>query len=274
MGNRRFTLAIPPFAVSPQSQKSSLSSRGRGTRREYMVSTPSLSSSMVRSAPLEVAMDLEDWLNAEHFPPLSSRRNITKVAFGLPKHSQPRDEIVEKRLQFQHLPPIASLSASSVVVGNLPLNFSWRSSEDDEICNRNTDQIIEDLRPPESSCGKDQWKRLPGVEQEKWGLDPPLPDHGPTQSGGRKKKETQWVGPNCVGPSIDDLFSHSYAPPLTHTRPQLSTSRWVWVPAARVWDPEAEHSRRVRRTSEGSEIKQSVFAECSRPPSTAGPLLR
>jgi hypothetical protein len=101
-------------------------------------------------------MDLEDWLNAEHFPPLSSRRNITKVAFGLPKHSQPRDEIVEKRLQFQHLPPIASLGASSVVVGNLPLNFSWRSSGDDVSCNRNTDQIIEDLRPPRSSCGKDQ----------------------------------------------------------------------------------------------------------------------
>lgn len=95
---------------------------------------------------------------------MSSRRNITKIAFDLPKHSQPRDEIVEKRLQHQHLPPIAIVGSNSIVVGNLPLNFSWNSKAigEDRDYRRSADQIMKDLRPPKSSKADDQ------------GLKPPL----------------------------------------------------------------------------------------------------
>jgi hypothetical protein len=78
-----------------------------------------------------------------------------KIAFGLPKHSEPRDEIVEKRLQCQHLPLIASLGSSSIVVGNLPFNFNWSSSGEDAASKQTTNQILESLRPPKSSSADD-----------------------------------------------------------------------------------------------------------------------
>ena len=46
-------------------------------------------------------------------------------------------------------------------------------------------------------------------------------------------------GPTQLGPSIDDLFSHSYSPPPNHTT-KLFSSSWVWVATARVWDPSTE----------------------------------
>jgi len=74
-------------------------------------------------------------------------------------------------------------------------------------------------------------------------LNPPLTGKGSIE--GRKRKLTkeekgkQLVGPACQGPSIEDLFSHSYSPPLVFS--SNPSSRWVWVTAARVWDPEAHH---------------------------------
>jgi hypothetical protein len=62
---------------------------------------------------------------------------------------------VEKRLQCQHLPPIASLGSSLIVVGNLPFNFTWSSSAEDAACKRTANQILESLRPPKSSSADD-----------------------------------------------------------------------------------------------------------------------
>lgn len=72
-------------------------------------------------------MDLQDWLSEEHFPPLSSRRQIKSVAFGLPKHSQPDEPIRAERLQHMHMPPIAAVDSNTIVVANLPLSFNWNS---------------------------------------------------------------------------------------------------------------------------------------------------
>jgi len=176
-------------------------------------------------------------MNAEHFPPLSSRCNITKVAFGLPKHSQPRDEVMEKRLQCQHLPPIASPDPSSTVVGNLPLNFTWNSARDDKRYVRDIDQIMMELQPPETRLSEIHGMNRGIVEQGSGrSLNPPLTGKGSIERRGRKlmkeEKGKQLVGPACQGPSIEDLFSHSYSPPPVFSL--NPSSRWVWVAVARV----------------------------------------
>jgi hypothetical protein len=51
------------------------------------------------------------------------------------------------------------------------------------------------------------------------------------------------VGPVINGPSLDDLFSHSYIPLancIKRTKLQAQSHQWVWVTAARVWDPSAD----------------------------------
>ena len=97
-------------------------------------------------------------MSAEHFPPLCSHRNITKVAFGLPKHSLPCDEIMEKRLQNQYLPPIAAIGSSSIVVGSVPLNFTWqsRNAEENDISESSMVQSNETLHFSGNSGVPDQ----------------------------------------------------------------------------------------------------------------------
>lgn len=172
-------------------------------------------------------------MSAEHFPPLSSRHNITKIAFGLPKHSQPSNEILEKRLQCQHLPPIASLGTNSMVIGSLPLNFTWNSSRDMQGRIRDIDQIIDELKPPIAGSENTQ-PYLGDADQKIPTPNPPLLEQRCEQGGepsllcGRKttKRAQKLDGAACVGPTIKDLFSHSYSlPPPDHTNSH--SSRWV-----------------------------------------------
>lgn len=105
---------------------------------------------------------------------------------------------------------------------------------------------MEDLRPPKSSSAETQLKSSDGAQQRnKLSLNPPLLEQScdPHQLRGRKTKNEQGkqlVGPACDGPSIEDLFLHSFSPPPVRTKPQSPTSRWAWVVAARVWDSEVE----------------------------------
>ena len=63
----------------------------------------------------------------------------------------------------------------------------------------------------------------------------------------KAEEKESLVGPAQLGPSIDDLFAHSYTPPpsrsrsCSRSRTVKSASPWVWVASARVWDPAAEH---------------------------------
>ena len=104
MRNRRLTLAVPPYSISPQSsQRAGINSRKK----------------------LEV--DLEDWLSFDHFPPLSSKQRSPKVAFGLPKHSQLSDLDRVEHLRHGNLPPVTVVDSNSIAIGNLPIYFSWSS---------------------------------------------------------------------------------------------------------------------------------------------------
>lgn len=97
-------------------------------------------------------VDLEEWLNAEHFPPLSSTRDSPSVPVGFPKHSQPDDSTREKCIRHQKLPPIAIVDDNSIVVGNLPINFCWQSQVQTDShqspYKRSTQQIVCDLEKP------------------------------------------------------------------------------------------------------------------------------
>lgn len=244
MGNRRLTLAVPPFAVSPMKSigPGDLQDPGAcsGGHQSSVRKTPPLSVSNVRANPLDLEIDLQEWLNSDHFPPLSSRRNITKGAFGLPKHPQPCDATVVQRLQNQHLPPIAAVDSNSIVVGNLPLHFSWSSNVvgANSECRRSVDQIIKELHSP----------NLYEDERLKQSSNPPLPKQScAAVVGGRKEmtsaeKAKLVFGPaHTLDPCIEDLFAHSYSPPTKPKPPQPQSSRWFWVEAATVWDPVAEH---------------------------------
>jgi hypothetical protein len=79
------------------------------------------------------------------------------------------------------------------------------------------------------------------------------------------------------GPSIDDLFSHSYIPPIRNPQPRARASKWFWVAAARVWDPTAErfpaslsdirqfgaHAKRLQRVQSATTDERS-FAEVAK----------
>jgi len=70
-----------------------------------------------------------------------------------------------------------------------------------------------------------------------------------------QKKPTD--GP-VSGPSIDDLFSHSYIPRIRNPQPRARASKWFWVAAARVWDSTAE-----RFPASLSDIRQfGAHAKC------------
>lgn len=160
MGNRRLTLARPPSVLSPPSSKSScIIQKGRPHdgdwirfRRNSQIRFQGPAAEAIRSDVELLEMDLEDWMNAEHFPPLSSSQKNCSVAFGLPKHSQPDDPTRAERLRHHKIPPIAAVDAQTIAVGNLPIQFSWASKDlssgDDRDCIRTTDQILQTLQSP------------------------------------------------------------------------------------------------------------------------------
>lgn len=74
-------------------------------------------------------MDLDDWMNADHFAPLSSSAKNPSVAIGLPKHSQPDDLTRIERICHHKIPPVAVVDSNSIAVGNLPIKFSWAGSK-------------------------------------------------------------------------------------------------------------------------------------------------
>ena len=81
MGNRRLTLAFPPYTILPMSSQRSLS-RYPGSMRakarsiskrelEFQLKIPAVISVNDHSEWLEV--DMDDWLGSDRFPPLSSK---------------------------------------------------------------------------------------------------------------------------------------------------------------------------------------------------------
>ena len=89
----------------------------------------------------------------------------------------------------------------------------------------------------------------------------------------RERGIGKWAGSKLNGPvdgpSIEDLFSHSYIPPAKSSNTRELISRWCWVAAARVWDPKAE-----RFQARASEIRkfgaQAKFLRRVHPSSTDG----
>ena len=160
MGNHRLTLAFPPIALSPQSSRSSnhkqLGSNQGDFRSRFCRNTDirfqGISSEQVQSDVELLEMDLDDWLNADHFPPLSSARKNPTVVLGLPKHSQPDDPTRVNRLRHHKIPPIVVVDSRSITVGNLPIQFSWAGREPagtrEPECIRSTEQILQRMKPP------------------------------------------------------------------------------------------------------------------------------
>jgi hypothetical protein len=119
---------------------------------------------------------------------------------------------MEKRLQNQHLPPIAVIGSSSIVVGSVPWNFTWQSRnvEENDSCEIPVDQTNEFLRSAGNPGDPDRTLEVAlssEVKQSTVGRD------------FERKKRTQCVdqgkvvGPAHKGLSIEELFSHSYIPP-------------------------------------------------------------
>jgi hypothetical protein len=69
-------------------------------------------------------LDLEDWVNADHFPSLGSAHKNPSVAFGLTKHSQPDDVGCFDKMKHHKIPSIAVVDSHSIAVGNLLIQFS------------------------------------------------------------------------------------------------------------------------------------------------------
>jgi hypothetical protein len=72
-------------------------------------------------------LELTDWLNSDKFPPLTPRQGIPSVSFGLPKHSQPTGSARHDRLHNQRPQPVAAFGDSSILIGDLPIEFVWSS---------------------------------------------------------------------------------------------------------------------------------------------------
>lgn len=94
--------------------------------------------------------------------------------------------------------------------------------EENSELKRSTAQIIRDLRPPTQLVSSPSSRRI---------ADPPLEAQsltkqrwGQKQSSGEPGRRPNVNGPAQCGPSIEDLFSHSYTPPQPPA-PTL-TSRW------------------------------------------------
>ena len=96
-------------------------------------------------------MNLEDWMNANHFPPLSLVQKNPTVAIGLPKHLQPDNLARFDRIKHHKVPSIVVVDSYSIVVGNLPIQISWiimdQLNKADNGCARSTEQIMQELQP-------------------------------------------------------------------------------------------------------------------------------
>jgi hypothetical protein len=121
--------------------------------------------------------------------------------------------------------PVAAFGDTSILVGDLPIEFVWSSKG----------QVIESLQNEQTATILSSEKmRSPEKENNK------------TTGMQKGKRIKSWAGktpgPAHSGISIQDLFQHSYLPParVKPKNPEPRTSRWLWVPAARVWDPAAE----------------------------------
>lgn len=245
MRNHRLTLAAPPFTLAwgvGSIQESSLLSRRVGGHAKPKLSSSSFGSQTpaVDSEWLEI--DLEGWLNAEHFSSNNLNQQSPSVALGLPKHSQPEDSIRLKRIQHQQLPPIAMVGSNSIAVGNLPIQFSWESKSG----------VVEEM-VNEIQCAAQREDETPmrSIEQIVQSLNPPLIEQSLSaevhvlkqgcKGRGVEKIDRLAAGPAHSGPSIEDLFSHLYISPAPRRpRPPPRPSGWVWIEAARVRDPSAE----------------------------------
>lgn len=136
MGKRKLTLAFPPFALSPWRPKSSDHHWGRARgdecvrfRRNVDIRFQGPASELSKSELQFLDMDLEDWMNANHFPPLSLAQKNPVVSVGLPKHYQPDDTVRYDRMKHHKIPPIAMVDSNSIAVGNLPIQFTWVSKD-------------------------------------------------------------------------------------------------------------------------------------------------
>jgi hypothetical protein len=95
MGNHRLTLTRPPFALSPQSSKSYRHDQPDQFwdedwvhfLRDSHIRFQGPAAEANRSDVELLEMDLVDWMNADHFPPLNSSQKNPIAAFGFPKHS-------------------------------------------------------------------------------------------------------------------------------------------------------------------------------------------
>jgi hypothetical protein len=109
MGNRRFTLAVPPFSIS----RDELEFAGScSTHSKLRLGNPHSSpgsksaTKIMRRIDRECEeLELTDWLNINKFPPLTSGQGIPSVSFGLPKHSQPAESARHDRLHNQRPQP-------------------------------------------------------------------------------------------------------------------------------------------------------------------------
>lgn len=175
-------------------------------------------------------MSPDDWINAEHFPPLNPGCGSSTISFGLPKHSQPETSVVQEQLRHMNHPPVAAVDSNSIIVAHLPILFEWKSKaiedeQDSDVC-RSSDQILQEMIPAEER----EMNRGGSLSGTKTIL---------TEIGkGRGHGQAQF------GQSKESLISHSFIP-TSQKKPTIvsspSSSRWVWVQAARVWDPTAEH---------------------------------
>lgn len=84
-------------------------------------------------------MDLEDGMNANHFPPLSLAQKNPIVSFELPKHYQPEDTVRYDRMKLHKIPPIVVVDSNFIAVGNFLIQFT---------------QVSKDQLDKEGSCTK------------------------------------------------------------------------------------------------------------------------
>ncbi|CAD6251471.1 unnamed protein product [Miscanthus lutarioriparius] len=254
MGNRRLTLAVPPFSI-PQgdlefSGNQLNKSRSNSSKQSPQIGTKSISTNISRIDHEREELNLEEWLNIDKFPPLTPGQGRPTVSFGLPKHSQPAEDTRHDRLHNQRPPPIAAIGSNSIM------------QRTGDVSNG----IFEIVRVKFGEFGaaidgnKAQFEGDEEMDSASWAT--------------RAEKGKAVIGPAQQGGlSIDDLLSHSFTPKIqrsdtTSARPK-STSRWYWIPAARVWDPLAE-----RHPASGSDVHkfgaQAKHLRCIHPRTTDG----
>lgn len=189
-------------------------------------------------------------------------------SFWAPEHSQMSNTDQVERLRHCNLPPIAAVDSKSIAIGNLPIHFSWNnrmgSANGEGETMKSTEQNMQELQPPLGQ--KDSQPVLQKVSNSRVRVS----SESSVSLGGRRgqekltgaENENDVNGPAQMGPSIEDLFFHSYSPPPNRSaKPRLS--HWVWVTAARVWDSSTE------RFSCECERHSKIWGAGEAPPSCA-----